>query len=189
MTVDNLYKALKHYKYFLPNDVLDFLCKKMESEIEEVLPDPEYIDYATNDWISKFKKLGTQKYELVHFLKANENFIKDTNVENIFKSILTSTINKINDKYDLKLYFEKILEGEIYLSAPRLPGQNSADDFLNKISDFYKDFSQRIETALNDSFPMFDYKVNLAQLNSKRLSTSVRKVSLKIGYGTYIIQK
>lgn len=189
MTVENLYNALKHYKYFLPNDVLDFLCKKMESEIEEVLHDPEYIDYATSDWISKFKKLGTQKYELVHFLKANENFIKDTNVENIFKSILTSTINKINDKYDLKLYFEKILEGEIYLSAPRLPGQNSADDFLNKISDFYKDFSQQIETALNDSFPMFDYKVNLAPLNSKRLSTSVRKVSLKIGYGTYIIQK
>ncbi len=188
MTVENLYKTLKHYKYFLPNDVLDFLCKKMESEVEEVLHDPEYIDYAVNDWISKFKKLGTQKYELVHFLKVNENFIKDTNVENIFKSILTSTINKINDKYDLKLYFEKILEGEIYLSAPRL-GQNSADDFLNKISDFYKDFTQRIETALNDSFPMFDYKVNLAPLNSKRLATSVRKISLKIGYGTYIIQK
>lgn len=188
MTVNDLYKALKHYKYFLPNDVLDFLCKKMESEVEEVLHDPEYIDYATSDWISKFKKLGTQKYELVHFLKANENFIKDTNVENIFKSILTSTINKINDKYDLKLYFEKILEGEIYLSAPRL-GQSSPDDFLNKISDFYKDFAQRIETALNDSFPMFDYKVNLAPLNSKRLAISVRKISLKIGYGTYIIQK
>lgn len=188
MTVNDLYKALKHYKYFLPNDVLDFLCKKMESEVEEVLHDPEYIDYATSDWISKFKKLGTQKYELVHFLKANENFIKDTNVENIFKSILTSTINKINDKYDLKLYFEKILEGEIYLSAPRL-GQRSPDDFLNKISDFYKDFSQRIEIALNDSFPMFDYKVNPAPLNSKRLAISVRKISLKIGYGTYIIQK
>ena len=78
MTVDNLYGALKHYKYFLPNDVLNFLCKNMESEVEEILHDPEYIDYATSDWISKFKKLGTQKYELVHFLKANENFIKDT---------------------------------------------------------------------------------------------------------------
>ena len=188
MNVQDLYNALKRYKYFLPNDVLDFLCKKMESEVEEVLHDRKYIDYATSDWISKFKKLGTQKYELVHFLKANENFIKDTNVENIFKSILTSTINKINDKYDLKLYFEKILEGEIYLSAPRL-GQSSPDDFLNKISDFYKDFAQRIETALNDSFPMFDYKVNLAPLNSKRLAISVRKISLKIGYGTYIIQK
>ena len=28
MTVENLYNALKHYKYFLPNDILDFLCKK-----------------------------------------------------------------------------------------------------------------------------------------------------------------